>query len=220
MEPQKYLNPWKSIWSKPKETIRQIIDVNPNHRMGLLMLLYGLLGLISLSQQYSLGIYYNLWIILAAALILAPLWGYIAISLSSFVIFFSGKLLNGQGNYKEVRAVFTWAVVPLVVNLVTWIFLIGLFGLGVFVEFPAGMTFSAFNIYLVLILFTAQVVFSVWSFVIVINGISEVQKFSILRSIGNLLLGALVFAVISLLIFTAIHWTCSPFFHEPVMVSI
>lgn len=220
MEKSIYPNPWKSIWSNPRETIRKIISINPNYHAKILMTLYGVLGLLSISQQLSLGTAHPLYRILLLVIVFAFVWGYLTTSFSAIVVYLTGKLLGGEATWKQIRCVFIWSVVPLTVNLATWIVLIALFGKDLFTGVIDPLALSSTRVYFVFGLSLAQIVFSIWSLVIIINGVAEVQKFSVLRSLGNLLLAILVIALLSLLIFTAIFWTCSPFFHEPTMVSI
>ena len=106
-------NPWIKMWLKPKESIRKIINYNPNHRLLVLSYLYGFVSLISLSQSMAVGSAINVILMLIICLIVAPIWGYLVFSFSSLFIFYTGKWIHGSANYKQIRAAIAWSNVPM-----------------------------------------------------------------------------------------------------------
>ena len=103
------------------------------------------------------------------------------------------KWLKGKGDFQKLRAAYAWSCVPIAATDVIWIFMIALFGAYLFLSPPILLSGQAI-IFMVLSL--GKVVFSVWSLVIYINALSEVQQFSILRAIGNIILAAIILWIV------------------------
>jgi hypothetical protein len=49
------LNPWKSILTKPRETIRSIVGYNANYRLLVLSIIYGFNSMLGIAQKISFG---------------------------------------------------------------------------------------------------------------------------------------------------------------------
>lgn len=200
MKKEKSFNPFKTILTKPKETILQVVKINPNYKLWLLCFIYGFVSILGFSQSVSLGYRLNFFLIILACLILATLWGYIAFSVSSFFVYITGKWLKGVANYKSIRAAFAFSNVPMIVNIFIWILLIFVFQDKIFKDFPTSYILTKFEM---IILFTAlfiQLIISVYVIVLYINTIAAVQNFSILRSIFNIILSLVLAFVITLII--------------------
>ncbi|NGX49040.1 MAG: hypothetical protein K940chlam5_00636 [Candidatus Anoxychlamydiales bacterium] len=189
-------NPWLKMWVKPKTTIRKVVDYNPNFRLFWLSAIYGIVSLLSSSQSFALGHRFHFFLVLFLCLIVAPLWGYIVFSVSSFFIFLSGKWLKGSAKYKEVRSAIAWSNAPMIVNIFLWILLLSIFREDMLRDFPASFVFSkAQRVFLFLILLS-QLVVSVWIIVLYINALSEVQRFSIGKAILNILIAMVIFIAV------------------------
>jgi len=198
-------HPWFSIWSKPKATIRKIVDFDPNYRLFILSTIYGFSSLISLAQTFALGNVLNSYLILIACVILSPIWGYLIFSFASFFIYLSGKLLKGKALYSHIRCAIAWSNVPMIVNALSWIFLFIVFKENLLKEFPEGFPFNDFQkSFLFLVLFS-QLIFSIWILVLYINSLAEVQQFSVGKAILNIIVAVLLFLVLFFFIAIVYH---------------
>ena len=194
MNPNK--SPWITIWTKPQETIRAIVSENPKRSIWILAWIYGFLSLVNGFQSFSLGTASHFLILLLVAVILAPFWGMVLFGVWSWVVLWVGKILGGQGTFLSVRAAFAWSCVPLMLNVGLWLFVIFLFGSSMFqmMQPQEGVVMVLFLVFL------AKIAMLVWALVIYINGLAEVQQFSIAKAIGNIVLSWLAIAVVVLLI--------------------
>ena len=183
-------SPWISIWTSPKQTIRRVVLENPKKGLLWLSAFYGFSWLLGTFQAYGLPADVDVFALTLLAIILAPFWGYVVFSFWSCVVLFTGKLFKGVGDFQSVRAAFAWANVPLAINMGIWIVLIFVYGQTLFLV-PAPSYDATFSIIL-LCLLLVKVTMSVWSFVLYLNTLAEVQNYSILRSIGNILVAAIV----------------------------
>jgi hypothetical protein len=189
-----YQNPWIAIWTKPRNTMAQIAAENPNQSLWILAAIYGFNSLMNLFQSIALGQAMTPMGILVLAILVAPFWGYINLSVWSWFVSFTGKWLKGQGNFTEVRSACAWSSVPLLVNIPLWLLMVALFGHQLFLNFPdAGILI-------------AKIVTSIWSFIIYLNALAAVQKFSMLRTIGNLILAGIVLLALLIVFRTALGY--------------
>lgn len=191
-------NPWLTIFVKPRQTIRAIVDSNPNFRLLTLSAIYGFCSLLGFAQNFNFGDKKETLLALLPLLLLAPFWGYLVFSFSSWFVFITGKLLKGQGTYKEVRSAYAWSNVPLIVNALLWIFLIIVFKISLFSDTALQGVLTGGRSFLLVGVVFSQLVFSLWGLVIYIIGVSEVQRFSIFKTLVNLFLGLLLFFLLAL----------------------
>ena len=176
---------WKSIWTRPRETIREVVAENPNQSIWILATISGLSSLFNFLGEavVIIGL-----IPLVISLLLTPLIGMFLFSVWSGLMLLTGRLLKGQGSFHTIRAAQGWASVPLLVNIglsIVWslIFLMMLRGSFYFSPW-VGEVFHYIKL-----------VFAIWGLVLYVKALSEVQKFSVLKAIGNLLLSILLFCI-------------------------
>ncbi len=189
-------NPWLSIWTNPRATISSIVSENPKKGIWLLAWIYGFLSLLNAFQSLALGNTISLIPIVILALIIAPLWGMAIFGIWGWVVYAVGKLLKGQGSFSTVRAAYAWSCVPLVISIVLWVFLLYAFGLPLFQSVSTGQPIHNAQIALLFGVLIAKVLLAIWSLVIFINALAEVQQFSVIRAILNIVLSWVAIAVV------------------------
>jgi hypothetical protein len=197
-------SPWLTIWIQPRATIRQIVAHNPKRSLWLLAAIYGFSSLLNSFQSVSLGSSLGVIPLFLIALIFSPIWGYIVFAVWSWVISWTGRWLKGQADFQMVRAAYAWSCVPLAVNGLLWIAMILIFGLPLFIHFPEGYQLTDGQASLLFLILIGKVVLAIWSLVIYLNALAEVQQFSVLRAIGNVIIAGLIIGVVF-----AILWTLS-----------
>ena len=181
-------------------TIAKIVAENPNQGLWRLAWIYGFLSLLNGSQSMSLGNSVHFIAILIFAVIAAPFWGMLLFGIWSWVVHLIGKMLKGQGSFAFVRAAFAWSCVPLAVNIVFWVLLLGVFGGSLFQTSQA----SVGPMMLMMLVLIAKVVVMIWSLVIYINALAEVQNYSIGRSIANIVLAWLAIGIVLALLWMGV----------------
>lgn len=193
------LNPWLSIWVKPRKTIRALIDYNVNYRFIILCVIYGFQYMLQAAQFISMGSDSSLWLILLLSIILAIPVGYIAFTFGSFALFLLGKLIKGKGTFKQVRAATYWSSVPMVITIAIWIVLMVVHGNSLFVAgYERGLTGTGITINIVAALI--QVIIGVWGLVIFLHALGEVQGFSAWMALLNTFLAGLAGFILLFLI--------------------
>jgi hypothetical protein len=106
------LNPWISMWTQPRATIRQIVATNPRHQV-LLVAALGSAG--QLPQQEEIptdaDAAYLLGIVVGQA-IMGAVIGIIALFVLGWLIKVVAHWFGGIGNTLHTRAAFAWSSVP------------------------------------------------------------------------------------------------------------
>lgn len=203
-------NPWLSIWTKPRLTIAEIIHTNPSYRFFFLCFIYGFMALLNAGQRASLGNVNSAGAIILTSAILGFFVGFVAFSIYSLLLTWTGKWIGGKGSYREIRAAVAWSNVPVVVDLVVWLALAAVLGSTVFTEDFArviyyqtseGGMFLLPEPRLLLVVGFIRLALSIWSLIIFLLGLSEVQGFSVFKAILN--------ALFSIFVVVAAVWIAS-----------
>lgn len=193
-------NPWRSMWIKPRETIRDVAEETPNKALWLLAWIYGFGSLLGSFQSLNVAPAVGMGLALLIAIVLAPFWGMLIFAVWSWIILWVGKLLKGAGTFKTIRAAYAWSCVPLIVNVPLWLILVAFYSQLLFFGTEDQAMLSGPALTVLFLILTGKLVFAIWALVIYLQALAEVQQFSVLRSIGNVILGAIVVSLIMALL--------------------
>lgn len=211
MAKQLNVNPWIKMWTKPRETVRAIVQSNPKFRIFWLAGLYGFPLVLHLAQSSSLSESIAVPIILVLALLLSVPIGMISFTISSALVLWVGKLLKGQGNFLNIRAAIAWSNVTNIGTVLTWFFLMGAFGAQLFFRGFAEMPFRGVAAIYANSAFLVQAILSIWSFVLLVRGLQEVQKYSVWRAIVNIVLPFVIVTVLVWIFLMVVYmWQQTP----------
>ena len=180
------------IWSSPRLVFRYL---NENHYDKFTLILFILSGIIvGFGRAFiqTIGDSTSLIGILALSILFGGLFGWIIYYIFTELISWTGKWLKGKGNRRSLFRVTAHAMIPAITALFILILQMVLFGNKLFQ--------SDFNIYsygttskiLFFITVSLEFALGLWSLVLLLIGVSEVQKFSIGKAIFNLILSALI----------------------------
>lgn len=189
-----------SIWVKPRQTIRQIIEKNPTKYVILLAALSGIGQALDRASSRNMGDSSDLGLIIPMSLIFGPIGGIVSLYIGGALYRWSGSWLGGKGTEEEVRAAIAWASVPTSLILLLWIPELLIFGSDLF---KSSMPLIETNPMLGIALFgfsSIEFVVGIWTFIILLNTIGEVHKFSAWKALGSIFLGTLVILLPVLLI--------------------
>lgn len=200
-------NPWLSIWTEPRQTVRSIVKTDPKFGFVILSAIYGLPMALNLAQNFSLGVKVPLWAILIGSLIVCTLLGMIGISISTWLLHVTGRWIGGRGTFQTVRTAVVWSNVPNVVTILMWIVLLCTFGGAVFNKQFSETPFVGYQAGIVFIVFLIQAVVSVWGFIILLQGLGEVQGFSAWKALLNVLIPFVIVVAIIWLVGWALFGT-------------
>ena len=184
------LNPWVSMWTKPRVTIQQIIDTDPERWVLVLAALSGISY--TLSDRLGAGGEHAWPVIIGGATIVGPIIGIIFLYIIAALVRWTGKWIGGQASAKHLRAAYAWSQIPLIWGLALWIPGVALFGQEMFstemprVEANLNLAFLYFGFMLI------EGVIAIWAMVVYLKCIGQVQGFSAWKALGNISLAMLV----------------------------
>lgn len=172
------MNPLMSMWVNPRPTIRAIVNSNPNYGVFYLSWIYALQCLLFLSSYWSFGLTFSFSTILIATLMVAPFFGWIWVHFSGWVLHFTGEWLGGNAPMAYLRAAAAWSKIPSVIALGMWIILMITNSQLAFINGVSGTSALFINF--------ISFILGIWSIVLLIQSVREVQGFSALRATFNI----------------------------------
>jgi len=182
------------MWTQPRKTIRAIVDKNPRHQLLLIAILGGMVTMLNRSMNQPIGDTLPLSSILLAIVMLGAVAGIAKVYIYGWLLRWTGKYVGGKATLPELRAAIAWPAVPLVWGLLAWIPAIALYHKEWFSSYQPGM---AQNPLLPLFFILLSLVLSLWSIILTLKTLSEVQRFSIWKAALNGLLAGIIVAIIT-----------------------
>jgi len=201
---EQILNPWVSMWTKPRATIQQIVDTNPQRLVLLLAAAAGFGQALDRASINSIGDRLDWPIIFIVAAVGGPIAGVIGLYIGGALIHWTGTWIGGKTSAENIRAAIAWSSVPMLWALVLWIPELALFGQELFTaETPVidadttlNSAFLAFG--------AVEVTIGMWTLIVYLKCLGQVQGFSAWKALGNGILAGLVIIVPILIIAIAI----------------
>ena len=188
------------IWTSPRKVFRYLNERNDDKYVTILLLLSGISRAFDQATTKNFGDRMSIWAILGICIIAGGLFGWLAYYIYAALISWTGKWLKGEGNTNSILRIISYAMIPSIIALVFLIPQISIYGNEMFKSdgdiVSAGLI-SNILVYLSLFL---EFVLGIWTIVLCVIGISEVQKFSVGKSILNMLMPGLIILVPILLI--------------------
>ncbi|MBI3616194.1 MAG: YIP1 family protein [Candidatus Omnitrophica bacterium] len=184
------MNPWISIWLKPRQTIRQIVDSNPRRFVRLLAIGGGIASMLMGSLPIILEAKVLFPVVVLLALVFGTLFGISGLYLFGWLYRWVGSWLGGQATLIETRAVVAWAQVPTVWVFGLWLALLLACGRDLWIKQKEAAPLSAL---FVGILILAYILAAVCRFVVTFKGLAEVHRFSDWKGLGTVFISPLLF---------------------------
>ncbi|WP_203333773.1 Yip1 family protein [Planococcus beigongshangi] len=191
------LNPFFSIWTKPRQTLRQVIDENNSKFIFLLLLLAGysavLVSVIDTNSNETLGV----WSIVIGGLIAGPLIALFGNLLGAGLSVWIGRIFKGTSTFEEMFRALLAGQIPqiwMIPVLLLWIFLSPSSYFTVSID-----EYSGGDLVLNLILSSILSVVSVWTFVVQSKAIGEAHGFSAWKGAAVIFIPLVIIAIIGLL---------------------
>ena len=193
-------NPWATIWTKPRATIRRIVETDVRYQVTFLAILSG--ALIWLERRWSAPSTAAAFpALVVIAVIVGAILGVVELYINGALLKWAGAALGGVGSYAEVRAALAWSRVPVVVAVSIGILAILLGNGGPMIPFEGHAPESWGSMLLL------HGTLLLWGFILMLKCVGEVHRFSAWRALGSILLvvlGIVVALVAAILLFAAI----------------
>jgi hypothetical protein len=198
--------PWLSMWFRPRQTVRRLVESNPRKGFFCLSWIYGFPAVLRIFQEISLGVSLgSSWIILLAVVLALPV-GWIILQYMTAIIFLLGKVIRGGATYIDVRVAVSWATIVNLAPVAMWIILISVFRQHLFFLEFTDQLFTGPEFGVMVAMFVTLFVAWVWWLIIFLHSLSEVQGFSFWMALLNLVLAGIIFTLIGLGVGSVINY--------------
>lgn len=188
-------NIFTKIWFSPRKVFKFINDNEYDTYVNVLLFFTGISRAFNRASFKNMGDTMPLLAVLGLCIILGGLLGWISCYIYAALLSWTGKWIKGQGDTKSILRIISYAMIPAITALIFLIPKIGIYGNEVFKSdgdiSSAGLIANIFFYGSSLL----ESILGIWTFVLCIVGISEVQKLSIGKSILNILLPSLIFVL-------------------------
>jgi Yip1 domain len=181
-------SPWATIWTRPRATIRRIVETDVYYQVTFLAILSG--ALVWLERRWaspSTAAAFPMLVVIAV--LIGALVGVVELYVNGALLKWAGAALGGVGSYAELRAALAWSRVPVITAVSIGILAILLGTDGPMLGADGELSSSGAS---VLALHAALVL---WGFVVMLKCVGEVHRFSAWRALGALLLIGLAIVV-------------------------
>ena len=192
METTPIMNPWFSMWVHPRRTIRQIVATNPDRLVLTLAAISGIVQGLTNASNKSQGEHASLAMLLMVNLILGPVMGIIGLWVGASLLRWTGGWIGGQADSRRIRTAVAWSNVPMIWSLLLWVPALLLFGAELFTKATPIIDANLMLSSLFLGFSIGTTVIGIWSFVVCLHALGEVQGFSAWKALLNGLLAMLV----------------------------
>ncbi|WP_437230724.1 Yip1 family protein [Planctomicrobium sp. SH661] len=194
-------NPLLSIWTRPRATIRKIIENRPGHEVLILAGIAGIGETLNRVAKRGAGDHRSLETILLVSLILGPFGGMFSLWFYSHFVHWTGKWIGGKAPRESLSAAIAWGGVPYIASVFLWIPMLLIFGSELFKSEAPRIEADPTLKSLLFAITLLQLALSFWTYISVSKTVAEVQGFvSAWRGFANLLLAFLVVVAIIILV--------------------
>ncbi|MHC0039080.1 Yip1 family protein [Pseudoneobacillus sp. C159] len=200
------LNPWFSIWTKPRATMQKIYQSKPGY-VFLLFLTGALVQVLDRASLRNSGDSMSLSelmvISVIGSLIVATTYYYLIPKL----LCWTGSKIGGRGTTERVRYSVAYSNIPMVYSLIiVWLPSLFLFGIENFTTFTPVVDSSSTSTLLLMLFGLVDLVIGIWSAIIFLKCLGEAHQFSAWKALLTTFLSVLIvvvpFIIIGVLVFS------------------
>jgi len=188
------------LLTSPREAFKFINNFKYEKHLYILLFLAGMVRTFDRASTKNMGDNYSIWTIITICVIFGGFFGWITYYIYSALISWTGSWMNGKGNTQSVLRVFAYAFFPSIFILILLIPQIAIYGNELFKSDNDLYSLASMESIVLYVILFVEFALGIWSLILCVIGISEVQKLSIGKSILNLLLPAILFVFIILVL--------------------
>jgi hypothetical protein len=193
------LRPFHDVWLKPRRVFRELASTPIGGIDYLLAAAQGMVNWLALARGESLGKSSSVLQIIATALAFGSIAGVLSFFLMAEVYRRLARSLGGEATRAQVFHVLAYSGIPMLVSLGLWLFIASLVGEPAFLETPSPDS-DRFVLLLLGAQFAAHVALVLWSALLQIMGLSEIERISVAKAFGLCLFGQLLVAFLAVVL--------------------
>ncbi|AEB75301.1 hypothetical protein ADU80_03560 [Clostridium botulinum] len=173
-----FYSPWITIWTKPRETIKNLKD----NTSEIIILLLSILGSVSIELYFKELTEVEILSGGIKSIILecirnGIITGIVSIYLSGKIFHILGKHMGAIASFKEIRVTLAWSQVPLIYALILHVIKIAIFKQEIFMASSEIIDGSMLLAVLIRLFIILDIVIGIKQLIIFLKCISEVQGF-------------------------------------------
>ena len=172
------INPWKEVWLHPRNTIKTILKYDPKY---MVLPLAALVGIANNALDFESSDVIVGGSSFIGSVLVAAILGIVSLYISGFLLSLTGRWIKGEANALKLRAAIAWSGVPVVASLILFI--------------PLFFALNSSAMGIIGVSSIAVIILGVWSVILQVGMISEIQKFSIGKAILNIILAFIVILI-------------------------
>jgi hypothetical protein len=185
------IRPLHDVWLRPRRVFRELASKPIGGADYLLGAAQGIAGWLAWSRAQNAGAAYSIAEIFGKALVIGSVAGVASLFLMGTIYARLGSRAGRTAARNQVFHVLAYGGVPLAASLVVWVFTALLTGEATFEDAPHPDV-EGFVALLLRIQFFTYVVLTLWSVVIQVMGLSEIQGLATRKAFGLWVLGQLI----------------------------
>lgn len=169
------------MWVAPRATIRSLTQEGISYGLWFIASIFALENYFFMVNSWSLGLRISFVYLILIGVLISPFIGKAWVEVLGRIFYYTGHWLKGSAPLIHLQIAITWSKIPSLGILCCWITILFMSPEGVFIQAGSGNPY-------ILIFHFLNIVFALWSTVLLIQSIREVENFSLIRSIVNILL--------------------------------
>ncbi len=186
-------SPWLTIWTRPRATVRTVVDTDPHRDVFLLAGIWGFGSVLvqtlggKAAEELSVGASVGM------AAVGGPMFGIVALYVNAALVGMTARWLGGRAPAEHLRAAVAWGSLP---NVFAQALMAGsLLAFGPdFLKLKEGAPVDP----RLLAVIGVGTSLNVWGFILTIKGVGEVERWSSLQAFASMLLAFLLIVPILL----------------------
>jgi len=188
------------IWINPGEIFRFLNENNHDKYLTILLILAGIARAFDRAVSKSMGDELSLFAIFAICIFGGGLFGWLGYYFLAALINWTGKWINGKGDFRSVLRMIVYAALPSILSMILIIPNIIINGATIFMSDVYLDSEDMLANLFAYGLLGLEIILAIFSIVFIFIGVAEAQQFSIGKAILNLLLAVGIIIVPLLLL--------------------
>jgi len=187
--------PWLTMFVRPRQTMRQILDRDSTRFVVPLAMLGGVLAVLNRASIESMGDRMPVSSIFAIAFPVGVIVGLIMLYLGGAVIQWTGSWFGGRATAGEMRAALAWGRMPFYAAGLLWLPYLGFVGGEVFMGEMPSVEARPWLLLVLINLAVLDVGLGIWGLVTLVLAVAEAHRFPAWNALGSIVLGVVLIAV-------------------------
>lgn len=178
----------EKVLTAPQRAFAFIVTYQYQRHLHVLLVLAGMTRSFDRAVRNNMGDTMSLWGIIGFSIVVGGLFGWLSYYLYAFFMSWTGKWLNGTAPTAALLRVLAYSTIPTVLGLLVLFAQIAVYGKTIFMEEGIILEEGTLQPFVFYGLVALEIGLSLWSVVLLVIGIAEVQRFSVGKAVLNVLL--------------------------------